>query len=96
MYNANIRIIEGKIPDITNLATNITLNAKLNEVKINIPNTTNLTTTTALTAIKNKIANVSNLVKNTDLSTPKLVTLKINLLLIMIMMNILLFWIIIS
>ena len=63
MYNAKIKIIEGKIPDITNLATNTTLNAKTNEVKINIPNITNLTTTTSLTAVRNKIANVSNLVK---------------------------------
>ena len=28
-----IKIIENKIPDITNLATNTTLNAKINEVK---------------------------------------------------------------
>ena len=31
--NAKIKNIEEKIPDITNLATNITLNAKINEVK---------------------------------------------------------------
>ena len=31
-YNAKIRNIEEKIPDITNLATNTTLNAKINEV----------------------------------------------------------------
>ena len=31
--NAKIKNIEDKIPDITNLATNITLNAKINEVK---------------------------------------------------------------
>ena len=33
VYNAKIRNIEDKIPDITNLATNTTLNAKINEVK---------------------------------------------------------------
>ena len=54
--------IEDKIPDITNLATNTTLNTKINEVKVKIPNITNLATTIALTAVENKILNVSNLV----------------------------------
>ena len=30
VYDANIKNIEDKIPDITNLATNTTLNAKIN------------------------------------------------------------------
>ena len=30
VYNAKIKNIEGKIPDISNLATNTTLNAKIN------------------------------------------------------------------
>ena len=30
VYNADIKNIEGKIPDITNLATNTSLNAKIN------------------------------------------------------------------
>ena len=33
VYNAKIKNIEDKIPDITNLATNTTLNAKINKVK---------------------------------------------------------------
>ena len=33
MYNAKIKNIEDKIPDITNLATNATLNVKINEGK---------------------------------------------------------------
>ena len=33
LYNAKIKNIEDKIPDITNLATNTSLNAKINEVK---------------------------------------------------------------
>ena len=33
MYNAKIKNIEDKIPDITNLATNTTLNVKINEGK---------------------------------------------------------------
>ena len=32
-YNAKIKSIEDKIPDITNLATKTTLNTKTNEVK---------------------------------------------------------------
>ena len=33
VYNAKTENIEDKIPDITNLATNTTLNAKINDVK---------------------------------------------------------------
>ena len=64
-----IKNIEDKIPDITNLATNASLNAKINEIKEEIPNINNLATTTALTAVENKIPNVSNLVKKTDYNT---------------------------
>ena len=41
-YNAKIKNIKDKIPDITNLAANASLNAKINEVKGEIPNATNL------------------------------------------------------
>ena len=58
---ANIKNIEEKIPDITNLTTNASLIAKINEVKGEIPN--NLATNTAVTAVENKIPNVSNLFK---------------------------------
>ena len=63
--NDKILNIEDKVPDITNLATNANLNAKINELKGEIPAaTTNLaTTTTALTTVEIEIANVSNLVK---------------------------------
>ena len=57
---------EGKITDITNLATNTTFNAKINEGKNKIPNITNLATSATLTAVENKIPNVSNLVKKAD------------------------------
>ena len=90
LYNAKNKNIEDKIPDITNLATNISLNAKINKVNVEIPNITNLATTTALTTVKNKIPNVSNLVKKKLTITQKLVKLKIKLLLIMIVINILL------
>ena len=57
-YNAQIKNIEGKIPDISNLATKTILNTKINEVKAKIPSINNLATTTALTAVENKIPNV--------------------------------------
>ena len=41
VYNAQIKNIEDKIPDITNLATNTTLNAKINEFKNKIHNIAN-------------------------------------------------------
>ena len=55
--------IEDKIPGITNLVINTTVNAKINEVKGEIPSITDLATITALTAVESKIPNVSNLVK---------------------------------
>ena len=51
------------------MATNASLNAKINEVKGEIPNITNLATTSALTAVENKIPSVSNLVKKADYNT---------------------------
>ena len=78
-----------KISNITNLATNTTLYAKIIEDKGEVPNMTNLTTTTtAFTAIENKIPDISNLVKKLTI-TRKLVKLKVKLLLIMIMIIIL-------
>ena len=50
VYNANLKNIEDKIPDITNVAINTTFNAKINEVKKETPSFTNLATTTALNA----------------------------------------------
>ena len=57
LYNAKIKNIEDKIPDISNLATNASLNSKINVVKCDIPNITNLATSTALTAVATKIHN---------------------------------------
>ena len=69
IYNAKIRNIEDRIPDITNLAANTILNAETNEVKNKIPNITNLATTTVFTAAEINIPNVINLVKKTDYNT---------------------------
>ena len=67
VYHAKIKKnVEDKMPDITNVATKTTLNAKINEIKGEIPSVTNLATTTAPTAVENKMASVSNLVKKAD------------------------------
>ena len=50
VYNAKTKDIECKIPDITNLATNTTLNFKISEVKNEIPSITNLAATAPLNA----------------------------------------------
>ena len=46
-----MRNIEDKTPDISNVTTNASFNAKVNEVKGEIPNITNLATTSVLTAV---------------------------------------------
>ena len=42
-----------KIPDITNLAANATVNSKINEIKNKISSITNLAMTAALTTVEN-------------------------------------------
>ena len=64
-YNTKITEIEGKIPDVSVLATKTALNTLENK----IPDVTNLATKTALTAFENKIPDVSSLVKKTDYNT---------------------------
>ena len=70
-YNAKIKNIEDKIPDVSSLGTNTTLNAKINEVKGEIPSITNLATTALyakITEVKNKIPNFTNLATTTALT----------------------------
>ena len=62
-YNGKIKNIEDKTPSITNLATNATLDAKINEVKDKMRSINKLDTTIAPTAFENKIPNLSDLVK---------------------------------
>ena len=62
-YNAKIKIIEDKIPDITNLAAKTIVNTKINKVKAEIPSISGSVKSSALTAVENKIPNASNLVK---------------------------------
>ena len=63
VYYAKMKDSENRKINITDLATNATLNAKINEVKNKIPNITILATNTAPTAVGNKTPNISNLTK---------------------------------
>ena len=65
-YIAQIKNIEDKITDITNWATNTTLNAKINETKKEIRSITNLATTGACSTVENEMPNISTLVKKSD------------------------------
>ena len=83
-YNTKITEIEGKIPDISNLATKTALTAienkipnisnlatktLVNKVENRIPNIANLATKTALNTVKNKILDISNLATKTALTS---------------------------
>ena len=78
-----------KIPDTSGLVKKTDYNAKITEIEGKTPSISGLATTSALTAVENKTANASNLVKKIQITTQKLLKLKRNLL-IMIMINILL------
>ena len=60
------------LPDISNLATENALNAKINEVKGKLPNSTNLATNASFNAkineVKGEISNITNLVSTTALT----------------------------
>ena len=71
VYNAKIKDIEDKLPDIIKLATNTTPNAKLNEIKNEMHSITNLTTNTtfnAKTKWVKKILNINNFATTTALT----------------------------
>ena len=61
-------------------------NAKIDEIKIKIPNITRLATTTELNNVKDKISNISILVKK-QIMTQKYQTLKKNILPFLIITN---------
>ena len=86
--NAKINEIKGELRNINNLATNASLNAKIDVVKGEIADITNLATTSVLTAVENKIPSVYNLVKKKLTIRQKLMKLKRNLVMI-VMINIL-------
>ena len=54
-HNAEIKVIEDKIPSTNNLATNASLTSKINEVKNKIPSISNLATADDLTAVENDL-----------------------------------------
>ena len=88
VYKAKIKNIEDQIPDVANVATHASGNAKTNEVKGEIPNITKLATTTALIAVENNYLML--IIWSKKLTTiQKLMKLK-RVLLIMIVINILL------
>ena len=58
MVLLKIKNIDDKIPVISNLATNTSVNGKINESKGEIPSITNLAATATLTTIENKITNL--------------------------------------
>ena len=68
--------IENKIPDVTNLATNTALNAKINETENEIPSITILATTAAPNAkideVKGELPYIINLANNTALQLLKI------------------------
>ena len=67
---------------ITNLATNATLNAKIDKVKNEIPSINNFAVTAALTSIENGIPNVNDQNKKADYNA-KLSETKKNILLLL-------------
>ena len=75
--------IEDKIPDITSLTTNTSLNAKINEVKGEISSITNLAATAAPVIVENKIANTNDLVKKKQIMMQKYQIWKMNILLLL-------------
>ena len=64
-FNTKITEVEGKIPNITGLATSSALTAVENK----IPDISGLATISTLTTVENKIPDVTNLVTKTDFDT---------------------------
>ena len=77
-YQTDKTELEKKIPNVTDFVKK----AKLTELEIKILDISNLAAKTALTAVEHKIPSVSNLVKKKQTITQKFVSLKKNLLII--------------
>ena len=84
-YQTDKAELEKKIPDVTDFFKK----TKLTELESKIRDVSSSATTNALNAVGNKIPSVSSFVKKKQIITQKLLKLKKNLL-IMIMINILL------
>ena len=87
-YAADKSEIENKIPNISDLVKKADYDTKITEIELKIPDVCSLATKTALTTVENKIPNINSLVKKKQIMTQKLLKLKRNLLII-IMINIL-------
>ena len=87
-YNTDKTELENKIPDTSGLVKKTNYNTKIAELENKIPDIINLATKTALTSVENKIPSVNDLVKKKQTIILKLLLLKINLIII-IMINIL-------
>ena len=87
-YNIDKSELEKEIPDTSGLVKKKDYNAKITEIDGKIPTISCLATNTALTTVGKKISNISCLVKKRQIITQKLLKLKRNLLII-IMINIL-------
>ena len=78
VYNAKIKNIEDKIPDIANVTTKTNVNAKINEVKGKIARITNLATTAAILPLQ-KLTITQKLMK---MNKQLLIMIMINILLL--------------
>ena len=78
VYNAQIKNIEDKIPDIANVTTKTNVNAKINEVKGKIARITNLATTGAILPLQ-KLTITQKLMK---MNKQLLIMIMINILLL--------------
>ena len=87
-YGTDKTELENKIPDTAGLVKKTDYNAKITKIESKIPSINGLATNAALTVVENKIPNISSLVKKKQIITQKLLKLKRNLLII-IMINIL-------
>ena len=88
-YDTDKSDLEKEILDTSGLVKKLDYNAQITEVENKIPSISGLVTNAALTTVENKIPNITSLVKKKQIIKQKLMKLKKNLL-IMIMINILL------
>ena len=89
-YNTKITKIEDKIPDSSSFVKKTDYNTKITEIEGNIPDISGLATETALKTVEYKIPSITGLVKKKETIILRLLILKINSI-IMIMINMLLF-----
>ena len=87
-YDKDKSEIENRIPDTSGHVKKTDYNAKITGIEGKIPSISGLASNAAITLVENEIPNISSLVKKKQIITQKLLKLKRNLLII-IMINIL-------